>query len=60
LEEVNFPLKLQPNFDQKDMIDLWVLNFVCNLPYETQKNSIARNLETNVQKLVLGKLSYFD
>jgi hypothetical protein len=37
LEEVNFPMKLQPNSHQKDTIDLWVLNSICNLPYETKK-----------------------
>ncbi len=42
------------------MIDLWVFKFVCNLLYETQKDYVARNLETNIQKSTPGKLSYFD
>jgi hypothetical protein len=53
-------MKLQPNSHQKDMIDLWVLKFVCNLLYETQNDCVARNLETNVQKSTPGKLSYID
>ncbi len=57
---MNFPMKLQPNSHQKDMIDLWVLKFVCNLLYETQNDCVARNLETNVQKSTPGKLSYID
>ncbi len=44
LEEVNFPMKFQPNSHQKDMIDLWILNFVCNLRYEIQKNPLLEIL----------------
>jgi len=42
------------------MIDLWLLNFVCNLHYEIQKKFVAGNLETNVEKSIPSKLSYFD